>query len=184
MSFLKRLFGGESARKIPGAVFSVSSASVRSHNIQAVPQLLDSLAALTAKHSTPHFAEVTFDGFDHDPRPIDEIPEVAAWARLVQETYPDWLQWLTPGAMLRHLMCIVPGLAEHLPNGQVSLNFGAPGFQALLPAGANAAASRLRNLGCTEPLILEVFLPAINLNRTSALLGQNQLGKHYQVVAL
>jgi hypothetical protein len=125
---------------------------------------------------------VTFDGFDDDPRPIDEIPEVVAWARLVQEQYPEWLQWLTPGAMLRHLMCIVPGFAEHLPNGEVALNFGAPGFQALLPVGADAAASRLRRLGVTEANILEVFLPTIAQNRQAALLGQNQHGKHYITV--
>lgn len=126
--------------------------------------------------------EVTFDGFDHDSRPIDEIPEVVAWTHLVQERYPEWLQWLTPGAMLRHLMCMVPGFAERLPNGQVALNFGAPDLQALLPVGAGAAADRLRRLGVNEAMIREVFLAAIAQNRQSALLGQNQLGKHYHIV--
>lgn len=184
MSFLRRLFGGTSTRRIPGVIFSVSSSAVHTQDIKAVPQLLDSLAAFTAKHGAPHFVEVTFEGFDHDRRPIDEIPEVAAWAQLVQETYPEWIQWLTPGALLRHLMCIVPGFAEHLPNGQVALNFGAPGFQAYLPAGADAAANRLRRLGVSDAKIMEVFLPAIAQNRQAALLGQNQVGTHYQVVAL
>ncbi len=55
MSFLSRLFGGDSARRIPGIIFAVSSSSVNSQDIQAVPQLLESLAVLTAKHSFATF---------------------------------------------------------------------------------------------------------------------------------
>ena len=181
MSFLRRLFEGASTRKIPGVIFSVQSSALQNQDIQSVPPLLESLAALTVKHDAPHFVEVTFDGFDQDPRSVDEIPEVAAWARQVQERYPEWLAWLTPGALLRQAMCIIPDLAERLPNGQVALNLGAQGFRALLSVGVDDAANRLRRLGMSDAKIREAFHPAITQNRQAALLGQHQLGKHYIV---
>jgi hypothetical protein len=170
MSFFGRLFGGGS-RKIPGILFSVSLSTVEKQDTAAIAELIASLAMLTAKHDTAHFAEIMFDGFDQDPRPIDEIPEAAAWSRKVQQDYPELIQWLTPGAMLRHLMCIVPGLAERLPGGQVALNFAAPGFRDLLPSGAAEAANRLMRLGVSEKKVLEMFLPAVAQNRQAALLG-------------
>ena len=57
MNFLRRLFGGDSPRRIPGVIFSVSSSSVHHQDMQAVPQLIEALAALTAKHGMPHFVE-------------------------------------------------------------------------------------------------------------------------------
>lgn len=181
MSFLRRLFGGAFIRKIPGVIFSVQSSSLHNQDIQSVPPLIELLAALTAKHDAPHFVEVTFDGFDQDPRPVDEIPEVAAWARQVQERYPEWHAWLTPGTLLRHAMCTIPDLAERLPNGQVALNLGVQGFRDLLSEGVDDAANRLRRLGMSDAKIREAFHPAITQNRQAMILGQNLLGKHYIV---
>jgi hypothetical protein len=181
MSLFKRLFGGSPSKIIPGLLFAVSFDSLRRKDLQGLRKVLDTVFSLTAQKGIAHFIELTFDGLQDDQRPIDQIPEVVAWSQAAQQACPELLQALTPGALSRHLMCIIPDLAERLPGGKVALNLGSPLLRELIPPSSQAAANRLRDLGMSDPDIVSKFEAVVAQNFQAALLGQNQFGKDYGV---
>lgn len=181
MSFLKRLFGGGPSKIIPGLLFAVPFESLRREDLQGLHNVLDTVFSLTAQKGIAHFIELTFDGLQDDPRPVDQIPEVISWSQAAQQASPELLQSLTPGALSRHLMCVIPDFAQRLPGGKVALNLGSPLLRELIPPSSRAAADRLRNLGMSDPDIVSKFETVVAQNFQAAILGQNQFGKDYGV---
>jgi hypothetical protein len=181
MSLFKSLFGSSPKRIIPGILFAVSTDSLNRKDLQSIRKVLDTVFSLTAKKGSAHFIEMTFDGLQNDQRPIDQIPEVIAWSQFAQYACPELLHALTPGAIGRHLMCVIPDLAERLPGGKVALNLSSPVLRELTPQSGQAWANRLRSLGMSDPDIISMFETVVAQNLHAALLGRNQFGKDYGV---
>ena len=159
MGILQRLFGRESAVEVEmwkGIVLEISRAQVTGRDTAPLESVVDLLARSTASQRQRFYLELTFGGFDQDPRPIDHIEQIVDWAKVAEERHPDLVFWLTPGALLRHWLCLGKEYAVRTPDGAVVLVTATRPLLGQAAASAMRAYSRLESAGMLPDGILGV----------------------------
>lgn len=167
------------ARKefFPGIFLEVSKQHVCQGEWNALERGLDALATYVVSSGRRFYVELVFSGFDSDPRPIDLVPEVKQWSKMVEKEMPDLTFWLTPGALIRHWLALGPKYANRLANQSYELGTEL-GEQAARSAAF--AHSRLKRAGMQPERIMA--LVAEGLRSIDAVRqGKIEVGKHYTI---
>ena len=123
--------------------------------------------------------EMMISGYDDDPRSLYEVVEVRAWFQCIQQQWPDWLFWQTPGSLWVNVLSLNPGMFERLGDDRLKVQIDA---EELFPqmAAAHAAASKvLRDAGLATEIIEDIQEEA----RTNIIemMNQKRLGDYVVV---
>lgn len=185
MGIFRKLFARESVDAneniFPGILAEISREAVLALNIETLDTIPNKAAAAAAQKSCRVYIEVVFGGFDGDARPIDQIPEIRAWAQAAEEQHPDFSFWLTPGALLRHWLCLGANYAERLPDSSIDIALGSERFVKQAAASAMLAHMRLVTAGMPSDRVLGITAQEPTRSMDAIRSGNVVFGKHYQV---
>jgi hypothetical protein len=185
MNLLHKLFGpkqhsGEGIHRLPGIIAIINKEAVQAQDTDAVAKMWYGVIEQTEALKRLYYLELTIDGYDSDKRRLCEIPEVQQWARKVAKELPGFICYLTPGAMLRFLIWLMPEKHTHTSDGNTQIEFDETTLKDFYDHHLLGALTPLLVDGLTresaEPVVREM------MNNLSSAIAGKQMGKDYVLI--
>lgn len=175
----QRLFGKSKPEGLifKGFVVNVSYAEIVNLEFGTVAKHIDLATKLTVENGQLYRMELMIDGFNSDPRPLDEIPEVQRWVKRVDSIFDDMLYWLTPSAFVWYAICLGPRYAVRLDNELIGMKLE----QADIMSKGGAIIERLTKFISIQQ-VTEMFKKDKGSNFQAAREGKVKYGIDYLVL--
>lgn len=108
--------------RVPNVHYVIEKDDVCAGNVSEVKEFLDSLIeSEVAARIQFQSIEISFNGYDEDPREVFEIDEIRDFVRKLDLEFPYWLYFMNPSypGLFAISMCILPPNPDAITKTQI-----------------------------------------------------------------